>query len=148
MTIVPAIDIRAGRVVRLRQGQVESESVYGSEPVAAARRWEAEGAARLHIVDLDAAVEGKPQFDAVEAVIDAVAVPVEVGGGLRVLENAMRYRARGLRYNRQYGACAPRTRPTTESARRASPDWRGAPWSVRRHTSMTVATPSAIASRS
>lgn len=95
MTIVPAIDIRAGRVVRLRQGELESESVYGSDPVAAARRWESEGAARLHIVDLDAAVEGRPQFDAVEAVIDAVAVPVEVGGGLRVLENAMRYRARG-----------------------------------------------------
>ena len=95
MIVVPAIDIRAGRVVRLRQGQVESESVYGSDPVAAARRWQSEGAARLHIVDLDAALDGRPQFDAVEAVIEGVEVPVEVGGGLRVLENAMRYRARG-----------------------------------------------------
>jgi phosphoribosylformimino-5-aminoimidazole carboxamide ribotide isomerase len=95
MIVVPAIDIRGGKVVRLKQGQLQEEKVYGSVPVEAARRWESEGAARLHVVDLDAAVSGRPQFDAIAEVIDAVEIPVEVGGGLRVLETAMRYRARG-----------------------------------------------------
>jgi phosphoribosylformimino-5-aminoimidazole carboxamide ribotide isomerase len=95
MIVVPAIDLRGGKVVRLKQGQLQEEKVYGSDPVEVARRWESEGAARLHVVDLDAAVSGKPQFDAVASIIDAVGIPVEVGGGLRVLETAMRYHARG-----------------------------------------------------
>jgi phosphoribosylformimino-5-aminoimidazole carboxamide ribotide isomerase len=95
MIVVPAIDIRGGQVVRLKQGQLQQEKVYGHDPVAVARRWESEGAARLHVVDLDAAVSGHPQFDAIAEVIQAVRIPVEVGGGLRVLETAMRYRDRG-----------------------------------------------------
>ena len=95
MIVVPAIDLRGGKVVRLKQGQLQEEKVYGSDPVEVAQRWESEGAVRLHVVDLDAAVSGKPQFDAIASVIDAVGIPVEVGGGLRVLETAMRYRARG-----------------------------------------------------
>jgi phosphoribosylformimino-5-aminoimidazole carboxamide ribotide isomerase len=95
MIVVPAIDLRGGRVVRLRQGLVQQETVYGTDPGEAARRWEAEGARRLHVVDLDAAISGRPQFDAVASIIDAVSVPVGIGGGLRVLENAMRYRDRG-----------------------------------------------------
>jgi phosphoribosylformimino-5-aminoimidazole carboxamide ribotide isomerase len=95
MIIVPAIDLRGGRVVRLRQGQLENETIYGGDPAEVGKRWEAAGARRLHVVDLDAAISGKPQFDAVATVIDAVTIPVEVGGGLRVLENAMRYRDRG-----------------------------------------------------
>lgn len=95
MIVVPAIDIRGGKVVRLKQGELQQEQVYGSDPDAAARMWESEGAQRLHIVDLDAAISGKPQFDAVASVIEAVSIPVEVGGGLRTLENAMRYRDRG-----------------------------------------------------
>jgi phosphoribosylformimino-5-aminoimidazole carboxamide ribotide isomerase len=95
MIVVPAIDIRGGKVVRLKQGELQKEQVYGSDPDAAARMWEGEGALRLHIVDLDAAISGKPQFDAVASVIEAVSIPVEVGGGLRTLENAMRYRDRG-----------------------------------------------------
>lgn len=95
MIVIPAIDLRGGKVVRLKQGQLQEEKVYGSNPVEVARRWESEGAARLHVVDLDAAVSGKPQFDAVAEVIEAVKIPVEVGGGLRVLETAMRYRERG-----------------------------------------------------
>jgi phosphoribosylformimino-5-aminoimidazole carboxamide ribotide isomerase len=93
--VVPAIDLRGGRVVRLKQGRLQAETVYGSDPAAAARQWAAEGAKRLHVVDLDAAVSSHPQFDAVASIIDAVKIPVEVGGGLRVLENAMRYRDRG-----------------------------------------------------
>jgi len=95
MIVVPAIDIRGGKVVRLRQGQLREETVYGSSPVEAARHWEAQGARRIHLVDLDAAIEGKPQPDVVGEVIEAVKTPVEVGGGLRVLETAMRYRDRG-----------------------------------------------------
>jgi phosphoribosylformimino-5-aminoimidazole carboxamide ribotide isomerase len=96
MIVVPAIDVRGGKVVRLKQGQLLAEQVYGSDPAEVARRWEAEGAARLHLVDLDAAISNRPQFDAMEKIIAAVKVPVEVGGGLRVLENAMRYRDRGV----------------------------------------------------
>jgi phosphoribosylformimino-5-aminoimidazole carboxamide ribotide isomerase len=93
--VVPAIDVRGGKVVRLKQGRVQDEQVYGTDPAEVARRWEAEGAARLHVVDLDAAISGRPQFEAVAAVIAAVAIPVEVGGGLRTLGDALRYRDRG-----------------------------------------------------
>ena len=93
--MVPAIDIRGGRVVRLRQGRLQEETVYGSDPAEAARRWEGQGAKRIHLVDLDAAIENRPQPDVIGAVIAAVKIPVEVGGGLRVLENAMRYREQG-----------------------------------------------------
>jgi phosphoribosylformimino-5-aminoimidazole carboxamide ribotide isomerase len=95
LIVVPAIDIRGGKVVRLRQGQLEAETVYGSNPAEAARHWEGLGAKRIHLVDLDAAIESRPQPDVVGTVIAAVQIPVEVGGGLRVLENAMRYRNAG-----------------------------------------------------
>lgn len=95
MIVVPAIDVRGGKVVRLKQGRIQDEQVYGRDPVEAARRFEDEGAQRLHVVDLDAAIEGKPQPDVVEAIMGAVKIPVEVGGGLRTLENAMRYVQRG-----------------------------------------------------
>jgi phosphoribosylformimino-5-aminoimidazole carboxamide ribotide isomerase len=89
--VVPAIDIRRGRVVRLTQGRAENETVYGDAPADVARRWEQEGAVRLHVVDLDAAIDGLPQTEAVGAVIRAVRVPVEVGGGIRSVEDAARY---------------------------------------------------------
>lgn len=95
MIVVPAIDIRGGRVVRLRQGQLREETVYGSDPAEAARHWEGQGAKRIHLVDLDAAIESRPQPEVIGAVIAAVKIPVEVGGGLRVLENAMRYHEQG-----------------------------------------------------
>jgi phosphoribosylformimino-5-aminoimidazole carboxamide ribotide isomerase len=79
MIVVPAIDIRHGRVVRLKQGQLREERVYGSDPDEVAASWEEQGAERLHVVDLDAAVGEKPQFDAVESVIKAVKIPVEIG---------------------------------------------------------------------
>lgn len=95
MILVPAIDIRGGKVVRLKQGRVQDEVAYGSDPAEAARRWQAQGARRLHLVDLDAAIDRRPQTEVVEAVIRAVTIPVEVGGGLRSLEQAMRYRQAG-----------------------------------------------------
>jgi phosphoribosylformimino-5-aminoimidazole carboxamide ribotide isomerase len=95
MIIVPAIDVRRGRVVRLRMGRAAEETVYGESPAEVARRWEAEGAERIHLVDLDAAIDATPQPDAVAAVIAAVSIPVEVGGGIRSLEDALRYRDLG-----------------------------------------------------
>ena len=65
MIVVPAIDIRQGRVVRLRQGRAEDETVYDDDPAEVARRWEAEGAERIHLVDLDAAIDGLAQPEAI-----------------------------------------------------------------------------------
>jgi len=82
--IVPAVDLKAGRCVRLLQGRADAETVFSDDPVAMARRWEAAGARRLHVVDLDGAFAGGPaQTDLVRAMVRAVSIPVEVGGGLR-----------------------------------------------------------------
>ncbi len=96
MIVVPAIDIRRGRVVRLVQGRPQDETVYGTAPAEVARRWEAEGAARIHVEDLDAAIDGLQQPDAIGAVVSAVRIPVEVGGGIRSFEDACRYRDLGV----------------------------------------------------
>jgi phosphoribosylformimino-5-aminoimidazole carboxamide ribotide isomerase len=85
MIVIPAVDIRGGRCVRLREGRAEAETVFSDDPVAMARRWAAQGAERLHVVDLDGAFAGTPRQTAlVERMIAAVApVSVQVGGGLR-----------------------------------------------------------------
>jgi len=95
MIVVPAIDVRRGRVVRLRQGRAQDETIYGEDPAEVARRWEAEGAERLHLVDLDAAIDDLAQPEAIGAVVAAVRIPVEVGGGIRTVEDAQRYRDLG-----------------------------------------------------
>jgi len=95
MIVVPAVDLRGGEVVRLRQGRAEEKTVYGTDPASAARRWAGEGAQRLHVVDLDAAFGQAPQEAAVAAILAAVAIPVEIGGGIRSLEQARRWIARG-----------------------------------------------------
>jgi phosphoribosylformimino-5-aminoimidazole carboxamide ribotide isomerase len=84
--IVPAVDLRAGRCVRLRQGRADAETVFSDDPVAMARRWQEARAPRLHVVDLDGAFAGRPMpTDLIRAMIAAVGVPVQVGGGLREL---------------------------------------------------------------
>lgn len=84
MDVIPAIDLLAGRCVRLFQGDYERSQVFDENPVAVARRWEAEGATRLHLVDLDGAKAGKPKnWQAIEAISQAVSLPIQVGGGLR-----------------------------------------------------------------
>lgn len=84
MILYPAIDIRGGQAVRLLQGDYARETVYDADPVDAARRWAAEGAEFLHVVDLDGAKAGEPMnLDAVERIADAVDCPIQVGGGLR-----------------------------------------------------------------
>ena len=84
MRVVPAIDLRGGKCVRLRQGDYARETVFGDDPAAMAARWEADGATRIHLVDLDGAKEGRPvNVAAVRAILDRVAVPCQLGGGVR-----------------------------------------------------------------
>jgi phosphoribosylformimino-5-aminoimidazole carboxamide ribotide isomerase len=89
MEIIPAIDLRGGKCVRLLQGDYGRETVFGDDPGAMARHWESLGAPRLHVVDLDGAREGAPRnLDAVADIVTAVHIPVEVGGGIRSVEAA------------------------------------------------------------
>ena len=87
--VVPAVDMQDGEVVQLVQGERGTEKRYG-DPVEAAERWVDEGAETLHLVDLDGAFEGeRKNADAVEAVVDAVDVPVQLGGGIRTADDAV-----------------------------------------------------------
>lgn len=84
--ILPAVDLRAGRCVRLYQGDYQRETVHGDDPVAVARRWQQLGAAWLHVVDLDGARAGRPiQLELIGAMAEATGLPMQVGGGLRSL---------------------------------------------------------------
>ena len=91
MELIPAIDLREGRVVRLQQGDFERESVHGVDPIAVAQRWASEGASRLHLVDLDGALVGLPvQAALVGSIIASVDIPCQVGGGIRGAADARR----------------------------------------------------------
>jgi phosphoribosylformimino-5-aminoimidazole carboxamide ribotide isomerase len=84
LQILPAIDLRGGRCVRLRQGDYAQETIYSDDPVAMAARWAAEGAPRLHLVDLDGAKAGRPvNSDVVRRIVAEVGVPCQLGGGIR-----------------------------------------------------------------
>jgi phosphoribosylformimino-5-aminoimidazole carboxamide ribonucleotide (ProFAR) isomerase len=97
MLIIPAIDIKAGSVVRLTHGDPKQETVYSSDPVEMAKRWVAQGAQRLHVVDLDGAFTGHPaNLDLVYRIKDAVNVVVEFGGGLRDPETVKKVLDRGI----------------------------------------------------
>jgi len=86
VTIIPAVDIKDGRCVRLREGRADQTTVFSDDPVAMATRWTGLGAERLHVIDLDGAFGAARQTSLIAAVVAAVApVPVEVGGGLRDL---------------------------------------------------------------
>ncbi len=84
MEVWPAIDLRGGKCVRLKQGDYDRETVFGEDPAAMARHWVDLGGQRLHIVDLDGARHGRPaNLESVEAILQAVDVPCELGGGIR-----------------------------------------------------------------
>ena len=86
MEIIPAIDLRGGRCVRLFQGDYDRETVFSDDPVAMAHHWVEQGAQRIHVVDLDGARDGRPANEAaVRSIIEAVDVPVQVAGGIRDL---------------------------------------------------------------
>ncbi|MDP2674949.1 MAG: 1-(5-phosphoribosyl)-5-[(5-phosphoribosylamino)methylideneamino]imidazole-4-carboxamide isomerase [Dehalococcoidia bacterium] len=97
MDVIPAIDIRGGRCVRLVQGDYARETVFADDPAEAARRWRDAGAKRLHVVDLDGARQGRPlNWEAVARIVAAVDVPVQLGGGLRDLGTVQRYLEAGM----------------------------------------------------
>ena len=102
MLIIPAIDLKDGHCVRLKQGVMENATVFSEDPAAMAQHWLAQGARRLHLVDLNGAFAGKPKNEAaVRSIIEAMGdsdVPVQLGGGIRDLETIERYLDIGVTY--------------------------------------------------
>lgn len=97
MIVIPAIDLKAGQVVRLEQGRLDRDKVYSSDPAATAQRLAAAGAELIHVVDLDGAFQQQPvNVAAIEAILKASPVPIEVGGGIRDLETIAFYLQRGV----------------------------------------------------
>lgn len=88
MIIFPAIDIRGGKCVRLTKGDFSQETVFSDRPQEMAKKWAEQGAKYLHVVDLDGALAGKPaNLEAIKEIIAAVSIPIELGGGIRTMEN-------------------------------------------------------------
>ncbi len=101
MLLIPAIDLKDGHCVRLKQGDMEQSTTFGEDPAAMARRWVDAGARRLHLVDLNGAFAGKPKnFAAIQAILKEVGsdIPVQLGGGIRDLDTIEKYLDGGLRY--------------------------------------------------
>ncbi|MDA0577124.1 MAG: 1-(5-phosphoribosyl)-5-[(5-phosphoribosylamino)methylideneamino]imidazole-4-carboxamide isomerase [Verrucomicrobia bacterium] len=98
MRIYPAIDLKNGQCVRLRQGRADDAVVYGADPVAMAQQWEAQGADWLHVVDLDGAFQGEPvHTELILQIVKAISIPVQVGGGMRDGADAKRLVKGGVR---------------------------------------------------
>lgn len=101
MLLIPAIDLKDGRCVRLRQGDMEQVTVFSDDPAAMAEQWLEQGAKRLHLVDLNGAFAGKPiNQEAIEAIVEAVdgEIPIQIGGGIRDLDTVERYLDMGVKY--------------------------------------------------
>jgi phosphoribosylformimino-5-aminoimidazole carboxamide ribotide isomerase len=100
MLLIPAIDIKDGKCVRLMQGDMTRDTVYSDDPVAVARRWVAAGARRLHIVDLNGATDGRPvNSEVIHAIVDACpSIPIQVGGGIRDEDTIQQYLDAGVRF--------------------------------------------------
>jgi phosphoribosylformimino-5-aminoimidazole carboxamide ribotide isomerase len=101
MLIIPAIDLKDGSCVRLEQGRMESATVFSKEPAKAAAQWAEKGARRLHVVDLNGAMAGKPRNEAaIKAIIGAIDsdIPVQLGGGIRDLDTIERYLDDGVSF--------------------------------------------------
>ena len=101
MILIPAIDLKDGQCVRLKQGDMEQSTVFGEDPVEMAVKWLDKGARRLHLVDLNGAFAGKPQnFNAIKSILKAVGedIPVQLGGGIRDLDTIEKYVDAGIRY--------------------------------------------------
>lgn len=100
MLLIPAIDLKEGKCVRLRQGRMEDDTVFSDDPVAVAGRWVEAGAKRLHLVDLDGAFAGKPKnAEIINAIVQAYPdVPVQIGGGIRDEDTIQAYLEAGVQY--------------------------------------------------
>jgi phosphoribosylformimino-5-aminoimidazole carboxamide ribotide isomerase len=122
MIVIPAVDLKEGRCVRLIQGRMDQETVYSEDPMQMAKHWESKGAERLHVVDLNGAVTGKPFHRAlILEIVRSVRIPVEVGGGIRNLETIEDYLASGVRWV-ILGTVAFQNRTLAEEACRRFPD--------------------------
>jgi phosphoribosylformimino-5-aminoimidazole carboxamide ribotide isomerase len=122
MLIIPAVDIKGGRCVRLLQGREDSETVFSDDPSAMAARWEQEGAQMLHVVDLDGAFKKSPQnVEAIERILDSLQIPIQLGGGIRNMETVSMFLNLGV--NRVIlGTEAIRDPRLVEEACQAFPD--------------------------
>ena len=97
MIVIPAIDIKNGKCVRLQQGRMDRETVFGEDPSAMALRWEKDGAEMIHVVDLDGAIEKMPRnLAAIKKILEAVRVPLQVGGGVRDIDTIGMYADAGV----------------------------------------------------
>jgi phosphoribosylformimino-5-aminoimidazole carboxamide ribotide isomerase len=97
MIIIPAIDLKGGQCVRLSQGDMDRATVYSENPAEMAKTWQSMGAQRIHVVDLNGAVSGQPKNrDAIIAIVSAVSVPVQLGGGIRDIETIKEYFSCGI----------------------------------------------------
>ncbi len=97
MLVIPAIDLKDGRCVRLRQGDMAAETVYSDDVVEVAERWQQQGAALIHVVDLNGAVDGEPKnLSHIESVMRSVRIPVQVGGGVRTIDTVRQYLNAGV----------------------------------------------------
>jgi phosphoribosylformimino-5-aminoimidazole carboxamide ribotide isomerase len=100
MLLIPAIDLKEGKCVRLRQGRMEDDTVFSDDPVAVAAKWVEQGARRIHLVDLDGAFAGKPKnADVIHDIVKAFPdVPVQIGGGIRDEDTIQGYLNAGVQY--------------------------------------------------
>ncbi len=97
MIVIPAIDLKEGKCVRLEQGLMDKDTVFNDNPAAQARAWQDQGAELLHIVDLDGAFAGEPKNrGAIEAIVHAISIPSQLGGGIRDIETIEAYLSLGL----------------------------------------------------
>ena len=100
MILIPAIDLKEGHCVRLRQGNMDDSTVFSDDPVSMAGKWEAQGCKRLHLVDLDGAFEGEPvNADVIEEICTSFPdLPIQIGGGIRKIETVESYLEAGVSY--------------------------------------------------
>ena len=97
MEVIPAIDLRRGRCVRLHQGDFRRETVFSDDPLAMAQRWQEQGGPRLHLVDLDGAATGEPaHLEIISSIVAALGIPVQVGGGIRSANTARAWLEAGV----------------------------------------------------
>ena len=97
MLIIPAIDLKDGRCVRLTQGRFDKEQIFSDDPVEVAQIWQKKGAKRLHVVDLDGAFHGEPKnIDIVKQMVKSIDIPIQLGGGIRDIETIEKYISLGI----------------------------------------------------
>ena len=122
MRIIPAVDIKEGRCVRLAQGKANQETVYSNDPLSMANHWDEEGAQTIHVVDLDGAFQGSPiNSEIVKKIIYSSSVDIQIGGGVRTLEAIEAYVKAGA-YRVILGTIAQKEPEFVEEACRRFPD--------------------------